>query len=487
MSARRPFLSGSVYGMASIATSAVNFALLPVYVAVLTHPPRKRGRIAVTISPTFHRSVVPLPGTVWSTSPANMSTQKRRPDLMSQTGPSPCQASSDPSGCQVIRDSPSRSELAIAHDGESSNAISEPHAVVPAHPHQPRRILILSPWHRPLAHVYGAELRSLGHEVLVVTTTRHPDKTSGLIHEIMWDKPTFPRSATGAWALRRTVAAFGPDIAFEDIVDDPTWLGLATRTPRVVMIHDAVPHDAANAKVAVKNAAGRYQFRRSDAVLTYSRYIADLISTTGYRGRRLSSQQRIFQVPLLSDVPDTKRLPAKLGNERRDFLIIGQVSDYKGLDLALAAWSQVKDAGAFPGEVLRVITSRSIQSIHRKDVEVISGEYDYIDLLPTLPNYRALLLPYRVASQSGVQVLALQNGVVPIVSDVGALPEYQPPGMPPIAVGDVDGLCDRMLRLRSQDTCRNLGAASRAFYESTCGTKVVGPILQSILDSVTDV
>src|SRR5437660_12371090 len=33
-------------------------------------------------------------------------------------------------------------------------------------------------------------------------------------------------------------------------------------------------------------------------------------------------------------------------------------------------------------------------------------------------------------SQSGVQVLSMQLGVMPIVSTVGGLPEYQPPGGP---------------------------------------------------------
>jgi glycosyltransferase involved in cell wall biosynthesis len=93
--------------------------------------------------------------------------------------------------------------------------------------------------------------------------------------------------------------------------------------------------------------------------------------------------------------------------------------------------------------------------------------YSYSDVLPVLARAKGSLVHYRNASQSGVQLLSMQLGVTPIVSDSGGLPEFQPPGEPGIGVDDVDGLAAAIGGLSDPESARQRGEASRAHYERT--------------------
>jgi hypothetical protein len=60
--------------------------------------------------------------------------------------------------------------------------------------------------------------------------------------------------------------------------------------------------------------------------------------------------------------------------------------------------------------------------------------------------------------------MSMQLGVMPIVSTVGGLSEYQPPGCPPIGIDDVPGLAAAFDELADPFTATLLGAAAARHY-----------------------
>jgi hypothetical protein len=102
-----------------------------------------------------------------------------------------------------------------------------------------------------------------------------------------------------------------------------------------------------------------------------------------------------------------------------------------------------------------------------------------------LGQYRAALLPYREASQSGVQLLALQNYLPTLVTAVGALPEYQPPSLPPINPEDPAALAAAMLDLADAGTAAQRGEESRRFYVDKCSPVTVTAALTALLEAAT--
>jgi hypothetical protein len=92
------------------------------------------------------------------------------------------------------------------------------------------------------------------------------------------------------------------------------------------------------------------------------------------------------------------------------------------------------------------------------------GSYRYADVVTTLAAAKGSVVHYRAASQSGVQLLSMQLGVMPVVSQVGGLPEYQPSVLPPVGVDDVAGLTAAFDELSDPLTATLRGAAAARHY-----------------------
>ena len=153
-------------------------------------------------------------------------------------------------------------------------------------------------------------------------------------------------------------------------------------------------------------------------------------------------------------------------DERHDFVLVGRLGPYKNIDAALEAWQRHVDGERWRGDELVFIgdgpTIRTLPAYARWR----PGSYRYADVVTTLAAAKGSVVHYRAASQSGVQLLAMQLGVMPIISSVGGLPEYQPPVFPPVGVDDVAGLTAAFDELSAAH--RNPGGAAAARHYADC-------------------
>ena len=95
------------------------------------------------------------------------------------------------------------------------------------------------------------------------------------------------------------------------------------------------------------------------------------------------------------------------------------------------------------------------------------GGYRYSEIRDGhFSGFKGNLCVYSEASQSAVQVLSAQLGVVPIVSNVGALPEYQASGLPILDPTDLKGLIDVFDQVADPATATTLGRIARESYAS---------------------
>ena len=120
---------------------------------------------------------------------------------------------------------------------------------------------------------------------------------------------------------------------------------------------------------------------------------------------------------------------------RRDFLLLGRLQPYKNIDVVLEAWQRHVDGGAWRGDELVLIGDGPLPPVPARIRSVASGK-DRYSARRTVAAAKGSIAHYRRGSQSGVQVLSMQLGVMPIVSTVGGLSEYQPPGNPPIGIDE---------------------------------------------------
>ncbi|MCV7302821.1 glycosyltransferase family 4 protein [Mycobacterium barrassiae] len=299
------------------------------------------------------------------------------------------------------------------------------------------RVLWLSPWMRSLARVQTEALLRQGADVLLVTSDQHPESDAARDYELVLE-PRFKKAATWIPTLKalRRVREYRPDVVITELVRDPRWMMFAGRTPRIQVIHDDRAHDPDEEVPAYERAVFDRFGARSAATVTYSRYVAQAVA-----GRRDVAGTQIWVAPLPSDL-DPERVPPWVdASGRADFVMFGRLNPYKNLDVVLKAWDQHVGGGRWRGDNLVLMGDGQIEAGALPDyTRWRQGNYRYTEVVSTLAAAKGSVAHYRRASQSGVQVLSMQLGVMPIVSTAGALPEYQPPGCPPVGVDDVAGL-----------------------------------------------
>lgn len=343
------------------------------------------------------------------------------------------------------------------------------------------RILWLSPWLRPLARVQVEALRRVGADVLLVTSDQHPESDTARDYELVLD----PRFRTaGSWrptfTAWRKLRDYRPDVVITELVRDPRWIALAGRVPRLQLVHDDRPHDAAERRPAYELAVFDRWGARSAATVTYSRYVADRVTA-----RRDVAGTPVHVVPLPSDL-DPALVTAPVGTpNRRDFVMIGRLNPYKNVDVVLRAWQRHVDGKSWRGDRLVLIGDGSVPGDQLpRHTEWRSGRYRYADVLSTLAAAKGSLAHYRRASQSGVQVLSMQLGVMPIVSDRGGLPEYQPPQCGPVGVDDISGLAATFDELADPAAAVRLGAVAARHYAQRFTAEHAADRLLDVIGSV---
>lgn len=188
----------------------------------------------------------------------------------------------------------------------------------------------------------------------------------------------------------------------------------------VPVVHDAMPHPG---DVSI---AWRWRLERELTVARAAVTLSDAVA--------LSLRERHPALPLIRS-----SLPALLAEEGvppprgdvQDFLFFGRLRSYKGLDLLRDAFAAVRER--HPGVRLRVVGEGDAETAAPglSAMPGVTVEQRWVperELPALLVSARAVVLPYREASQSGVAVQALALGVPVIATPVGGLPEQVRPG-----------------------------------------------------------
>lgn len=212
----------------------------------------------------------------------------------------------------------------------------------------------------------------------------------------------------------------------------PIWLRLwAGRY--VHTAHNALPHN--REKSCLFRWMYRWIYRFPHTILTHTEKIAgQLESEFGVDRSRIS----IISIGLNEEISDTKVGMAEarrhLGLRETGYLALffGKIEPYKGVDILIEAWNQIrtKDARlAIAGWCPNPVYAREIRdAIARMPVnETIELHEAFVpndELAIWMRACDVVVLPYRNIYQSGVVFLCLRFGVPMVATNVGSLAEY---------------------------------------------------------------
>nr|CRL69243.1 hypothetical protein CPGR_01460 [Mycolicibacterium komanii] len=334
---------------------------------------------------------------------------------------------------------------------------------------------------RPLARVQAEALRSAGADVLLVTSDRHPESDAARDYELVLD-PRFKTAATWLPTVKawRRVGEYRPDVVITELIRDPRWIALAGSAPRIQIVHDDRPHDPDEELPAFERAVFERFNAGAAATVTYSQFVADAVAARG------NTRSRVWPVPLPSDLEPGSVPPFVAADRRRDFVMSGRLNPYKNLDVVFGAWQQHLAGGGWRGDDLVLIGAGRLDSRDLPEhTRWQKGSYRYADVVHTLATAKGSVVHYRRASQSGVQVLSMQLGVMPIVSTSGALPEYQPVDCAPIGVDDVAGLTAAFDHLADPVVAARTGAQAARHYAQHFAVEHAAQRLLEVIAHVT--
>lgn len=341
------------------------------------------------------------------------------------------------------------------------------------------RVLWLAPWFRTLADAWAEPLRSSGEQVLVVTTGRHFEPVTARVPEVLVQGR--PRSASGWaewWRVRREVERFRPDVVVADEARDPRYALWARGVPLVLLIHDAGPHDQQHRRPLRHDVTVRDQARRAVRRVVFSRSVADQV--------RSRARSPVTVVSLPSEMPDALVPPFVPAEQRRDVVVAGRLGPYKNLPVVLAGWEQHTSSPAYRGDRLLLLGDGEVGRPLPRHAHWQRGRFAFADAAPVVARAKASLAVYRAGSQSGVAVWSMQVGTAPVVSDVGGLPEYLPPGHRPLHPDDVQGLADRLGVLADPTLAARAGAEAGAHYRARCSAQRSAAALTEVLREVVE-
>ncbi len=238
---------------------------------------------------------------------------------------------------------------------------------------------------------------------------------------------------------------------------------LPPRRPRVMTAHYVLPPDASRRQVAI----ARRAFGSMDAVIAHSEHGA----------RRLREgvgldPGRVHVIPhgafdYLTELPEEKPLPPELeGAEGPVALFFGLLRPYKGLEVLLDAFSQVKDAELWVvgNPRMDVEPLRRAANASPGRVRFLTRFVDDAEIPAIFHAADLVVLPYLDAEHSGVLYTGLAFGKPLLLSEVGGFPEVAQGGtarlVPP---GDAAALATALNELVADDSARaELAQASRA-------------------------
>lgn len=323
------------------------------------------------------------------------------------------------------------------------------------------RVLWIAPWGRALARVYLDEMVRQGHEVLLVTTTKHFEKSHLARYErFISGAPKNPRSWPSAFAADSAARRLRPDVVVADQFYDPRLLPMTRLAPLATIVHDDRPHDPAEREAWHHRQVVRRLTDRADLLLTFSEHVATAI------GAHLRTP--IATVALPSDAPEALVPPVVPAEQRRDFVLVGRIGPYKNVPLTVQAWQRHVASPAYRGDRLIILGDGSEEAVGPlpESVEWRREPYQFAEMMPVLARAKASLAYYRLATQSGVQVISMQCATPVLAADTGGLPEYLPPGEMPVPVDDPAALAAAFDRLADPARAAAQGRAGRAYYDA---------------------
>ena len=345
------------------------------------------------------------------------------------------------------------------------------------------KVLWYAPWFGSSRNRYLNTLSKQKFETKLIVGSTHYDFKFGLSR----DAVVLPRvknklqEIANLRIIIKTARAFKPDLLLVDdmggILKLVTFILMSKRYSTVFAVDDVVNHDEKDKR------SWTVQFLRA-LLIGGSRGILVFSENSKTLAENLYLGTNVYKVPLLPEV-SLENVPRER-RRRKDFAMIGRWSDYKGFDIGIDIFLKYRMFSNSPSNL--ELWCSGTDNHHESTPGIIwrsASKFDWQDLLTELPQYRGVLLPYRSATQSGVQVLAWQSGVPCLISNLPGLVENQPSVLDALSNNDYKSWFELLSKLESDSYVNEVGTQGKISALEIGSETAVGLALEKVVQDIT--
>jgi glycosyltransferase involved in cell wall biosynthesis len=282
---------------------------------------------------------------------------------------------------------------------------------------------------------------------------------------------------SGAIGLPRSfldILAFRPDVVHCHECPEYFTAGLMellrlTSLPRVLTVHDAIPHSEGGSGTNTSEERLRDRMRAGATHVTVhgQSCVADFArASPDYRGEVTSSMHGVLMVPSANSAP-IQPVDGRI-------LFFGRMWAYKGLDVFLDAIDLLSKRGVRHQAVIAgrgpEMTRFGARMADMASVNPIDTYVSAEDTSTLFQSAEIVALPYKDASQSGVLASAFGNHRPVVASATGGIPDVVTDGVNGLLVppADAEALADALERvLTSRPLAASLTEGARQTAEGS--------------------
>ncbi len=218
--------------------------------------------------------------------------------------------------------------------------------------------------------------------------------------------------------------------------------------PSIVAVHDPIPHPGLTG--FLYGALENLSIRQARWCLTFSQKFKPVLVKRGIHPNRIEtiphgdlSYYHHFSGPPKASRPSDPEVPI--------LLFFGRITPYKGLDILLTAFGEVRSQKRVK---LKIVGSGDIQPylpliLRYSDVEIVNRWIEEQEVAEFFRTASIIVLPYTSASQSGLIPLAASFAKPVVATRVGGIPEqitHERTGLL-IEPGSIEQLAEAIIRL----------------------------------------
>lgn len=210
---------------------------------------------------------------------------------------------------------------------------------------------------------------------------------------------------------------------------DPRYATLGLALPVAMMLHDPQTHsgDMLSTHSPMVSLIPRLSELTSACIIIHAERLFDQV-------RPLLQRLPFGVVPHGTEMASS---PAPIPRER-NLLVLGRLFEYKGVDTALEAFHRLPENMADVKLVVAGLGPMAALARDKHNVELREEHISDTEIDALIADARLVLLPYKDATQSGIGLQAVAQGVPCVVSRVGGLPDLVQDCSPSLIVAPAD-------------------------------------------------